>query len=663
MIDRPTVDAIYAAANIVEVVGDFVSLKKKGTNYQACCPFHNEKTPSFVVSPAKGVFKCFGCGKGGNAVTFVMEHEQMDYVSALRYLASKYGIHIEERQVTDEEKKRVDDRESMMVVSSYAATQFVDNLFNTQEGVNVGLGYFKERGLSEQVIRKFQLGYCFEKSDAFTEKALAEGYKEEFLVSTGLTIKRETGGYYDRFCGRVMFPVHSISGRVIAFGGRTLRQDKKVAKYLNSPESEIYHKSNILYGLFFAKKSIVQLDRAILVEGYTDVISMCQAGIENVVASSGTSLTQEQIKLIGRFTKNVTVIYDGDSAGINASLRGIDMILAQGLNVRVVLLPDGEDPDSFARKHNATYLSEFIREHEEDFISFKTRLLMQETRNDPIKKAEVITDIVTSISVIPDDIARAVYIKECARMLDMDEEILVREVRRKVIGSVGGRDVREALRNAEKIESVQEGRQEQSGSLGAKKIYGDPALERELLTYLLKYGDREIEIRLSPTDFTKINVAQTIIEELDNEESEFYTPLHNKIFKVYVEIYMRLREEEVASENDSRSEFPVHELINHEDKEVVEFVVGVMADGEEHVLSSFWERTDACVPTESDRLPEALPKALFLYRSSLIARMRNELTEKLQGMGFTEECGEILRKMDALAIPRSEICKKYMRLL
>ncbi len=353
MIDKATVDRIFAAADIVEVVSDFVSLRKKGVNYGACCPFHNEKTPSFVVSPAKGLFKCFGCGKGGNAVTFVMEQEGMSYVEALKYVGKKYGIEVNDRPVSDEELKRNDDRESMMVVNSFAAEWFGNQLHDTDEGRSVGLGYFRHRGFSDEMIRKFGLGYC-PKGDKLTTAALAAGYKEEFLVGTGLSIKRETGGFYDRFSERVIFPIHSMSGRVGAFGGRTLRTDKNVAKYQNSPESEIYSKKNTLYGIFFAKKAISQQRNAILVEGYTDVISMHQSGVENVVASSGTSLTTEQVKLLKRFTDSVTVIYDGDEAGVKASLRGIDMILREGLSVRVVLLPDGEDPDSFARGRNAT---------------------------------------------------------------------------------------------------------------------------------------------------------------------------------------------------------------------------------------------------------------------------------------------------------------------
>ena len=375
MIDQATIQKIFDAADIYEVVSDFVSLKKRGVNYLGLCPFHNEKTGSFTVSPAKGIYKCFGCGKGGNAVNFIMEHEQMSYVEALKYLAEKYHIPVEEKELTEEQRKEKTERESMLIVSSYANEYFQYQLWNTDEGRSVGLGYLRQRGISDEMIRKFGLGYNPEGWGAFTKAAQEKGYKKEFLVKTGLTIENEKG-LFDRFRARVMFPVLDLAGKVIAFGGRTMTTDKKISKYLNSPESEIYHKSKTLYGIFFAKKSIVQQDRCILVEGYTDVISFHAKGIENVVASSGTSLTIEQIRMIRRLTLNVTIIYDGDAAGIKASLRGIDLVLEEGLNVRVLLLPDGEDPDSFARSHTPQDLADFIANNETDFINFKTKLLL-----------------------------------------------------------------------------------------------------------------------------------------------------------------------------------------------------------------------------------------------------------------------------------------------
>ena len=388
MIDQATIQKIFDAADIYEVVSDFVSLKKRGVNYLGLCPFHNEKTGSFTVSPAKGIYKCFGCGKGGNAVNFIMEHEQMSYVEALKYLAEKYHIPIEEKELTEEQKKEKTERESMLIVSSYANEYFQYQLWNTDEGRSVGLGYLRQRGISDEMIRKFGLGYNPEGWGAFAKAAQEKGYKKEFLVKTGLTIENEKG-LFDRFRARVMFPVLDLAGKVIAFGGRTMTADKKISKYLNSPESEIYHKSKTLYGIFFAKKSIVQQDRCILVEGYTDVISFHAKGIENVVASSGTSLTIEQIRLIRRLTPNVTIIYDGDAAGIKASLRGIDLVLEEGLNVRVLLLPDGEDPDSFARSHTSQDLADFIANNETDFINFKTKLLLGAAGDDPVERGSL----------------------------------------------------------------------------------------------------------------------------------------------------------------------------------------------------------------------------------------------------------------------------------
>ena len=429
MIDQATIDKILDAAQIVDVVSEFVTLKRAGVNYKGLCPFHNEKTPSFVVSPSKGLCKCFSCGKGGNVVHFIMEHEQLNYYEALKWLANKYHIEVKERELSDEEKQAQNDRESMFVVNDFANNYFQNLLHNHIDGQSIGLAYFRQRGFRDDIIRKFQLGYSLNERDALAKEAKRKGFKEEFLEKTGLCYRRDNDGQLrDRFWGRVMFPVHTLSGKVIAFGGRVLKTDGKVAKYVNSPESEIYHKSNELYGIYFAKQAIVRDDRCFLVEGYTDVISMHQAGIENVVASSGTSLTSGQIRLIHRFTNNITVLYDGDGAGIKASIRGIDMLLEEGMNIKVVLLPDGEDPDSFARKHNATDYKAYINSHEVDFIRFKTNLLLEEVGNDPIKRAGLIGDIVRSISVIPENIVRSVYIRECSQLLQIEEKLLVQEV-------------------------------------------------------------------------------------------------------------------------------------------------------------------------------------------------------------------------------------------
>ena len=430
MIDQATIDRILDAAQIVDVVSEFVTLRKRGVNYVGLCPFHNEKTPSFSVSPSKGLCKCFSCGKGGNSVHFVMEHEQMSYYEALKYLAKKYNIEIQERELTNEEKQAQTTRESMFIVNNFARDYFQNILKNHVDGRSIGMAYFRQRGFRDDIIEKFQLGYCTESHDAMSQEALRKGYQKEFLVKTGICYETDDHRLRDRFWGRVIFPVHTLSGKVIAFGGRVLSTATKgiKVKYVNSPESEIYHKSNELYGIFFAKQAIVKQDRCFLVEGYTDVISMHQSGIENVVASSGTALTPGQIRLIHRFTNNITVLYDGDMAGIKASIRGIDMLLEEGMNIKVCLLPDGDDPDSFARKHNSEEFQAFIRDHEKDFIRFKTDLLMEDAGRDPIKRAELISNIVRSISVIPEAIVRDVYIKECSQHLRIEDKLLVAEV-------------------------------------------------------------------------------------------------------------------------------------------------------------------------------------------------------------------------------------------
>lgn len=432
MIDQATIDRIIDAAQVVDVVSQFVTLKRRGINYVGLCPFHEDRTPSFYVSPSKNICKCFACGEGGTAVHFIMKHEQLSYFDALRYLAKKYNIEIQERELTDEQKQAYNERESLFILNDFARNHFVKTLHEHIEGKSVGLSYFKERGFREDIIQKFQLGYSLEQRDSLTQEAIRNGYKEEFLVKTGLTIKSESNGaLIDRFRGRVIFPVHTLSGKVVAFGGRILKKAENTGKYVNSPESEIYHKGSELYGIYFAKQAITKADCCYLVEGYTDVISMHQAGIENVVASSGTALTHGQIRLIHRFTEYVTILYDGDSAGIKAALRGIDLLLEEGMKIKVVLLPDGEDPDSFARKQNAESLTKYVQEHEVDFIRFKTQLLLDDAGNDPIKRATLISDIVSSIAVIPDNIIRSVYIKDCSILLNIDERILIQEVNKK----------------------------------------------------------------------------------------------------------------------------------------------------------------------------------------------------------------------------------------
>ncbi len=654
MIDRDTVDRIYAAADIVEVVSDFVTLKKKGVNYQACCPFHSERTPSFVVSPSKGLFKCFGCGKGGNAVTFVMEHEKMTYVEALKYVAKKYGIEVQERELSPEEAKRNDDRESMMVVNSWAAEYFQKMLRETDEGMSVGMGYFRERGFTDATIRKFTLGYCPAKGDAMTMAALAAGYKEQFLVDTGLTIKRESGGYYDRFTGRVMFPVHSISGRVIAFGGRVLKQSERTAKYLNSPESIVYNKSHSLYGIYYAKNAIVKENYCILVEGYTDVMRMHQTGVENVVASSGTSLTVDQIKLISRFTKNVTVIYDGDSAGIKASLRGIDMILREGLNVRVVLLPDGDDPDSFGRKHSAEEVKAYIAAHEEDFIRFKTHLLLSEAGDDPLRRAALITDIVQSISEIPDPIIRSVFIKDCAKEMDVDEQVLVSEVARKRHSVNYDRQTGEFLRSMQQRRRNEEAEASRLVSLkGVTAGSSMEELEKEIVGYLMKYGHMYFEHK-EGRNMVRFNVAETIFSDLQDDVT-IQNPQYRAIYECYEEHYRELGE---------GVKVPEHYFTNHSDPQVCNAAVDILTSDSNYVMSELWKRHEIFINKEEDKLATLIPRAVTLYKTKTIEAIIGQLKAKLADEDLSEdELTAIMENISALNEVRTRIARKISRLI
>ena len=663
MIDRATIDRIYAAANIVDIIGDYVTLKKKGVNYQACCPFHNEKTPSFVVSPSKGVFKCFGCGKGGNAVTFIMEHESVSYPEALRMVAKRYGIEVEERAMTEEDVRRNNDRESMFALNGWASEYFAKYLTGNPEGKSVGLSYFaQKRGFSEATIRKFGLGFCSARGDALTQAALAAGYKEEFLVSTGLAIKRESDGrLYDRFRDRVMFPVHNISGRVVAFGGRTLRTDKSVAKYQNSPESEIYSKKRELYGLYFAKKAIQQQDFAIMVEGYTDVISMHQAGVENVVASSGTSLTTEQIQLLHRFTRNITVIYDGDSAGIHASLRGIDMILKEGMNVRVVLLPPEHDPDSFARAHTADEVHAYVREHEEDFLTFKAKLMLREAGADPIKRSEVIGDMVRSIVQIPDSIQRAVFIKECSRIMDVDEGVLIAEVARKRATQSGDREAGEFIRR-QQMAMRREQPQTPAAETGAEPDLTKPAvagssvdaLEREIVKYLLKSGHKSFEVT-EGRNVVEINIAAEIFDNLDADAISFTNPIYDRMLNVYRDKWREL---------GTGVEVPAQVFVNHPDPEVCNMAVDLLTSDDNYVPSEIWRRKDVHVESESEMLAVGVPKAIVLYRSKVVERMINEQRERLKDESLSdEEQAECLMQLSKLNQVKLALAKQSQRLI
>jgi DNA primase len=657
MIDRDTVDRIFAAADIVEVISDYLTLKKKGVNYQACCPFHNEKTPSFVVSPSKGLFKCFGCGKGGNAITFVMEHENIAFPEALKIVAKKYGIEVKEREETEEDIRRNNDRESMFMLNSWAADYFANTLHNTDEGISVGLSYFRQaRGFSEATIRKFGLGFCPSGGDTMTQDAMRAGYKEEFLLSTGLSLKRESdGAIYDRFRERVMFPVHNVSGRIVAFGGRTLRTDKKVAKYQNSPESEIYSKKNEIYGLFFAKKAIQQQEYAIMVEGYTDVISMHQSGVENVVASSGTSLTIEQIRLLSRFTKNITVMYDGDAAGQKASLRGIDMILKEGLNVRVVLLPVEDDPDSFARSHSAEEVRDYIKRNSQDFISYKTKLLLADAGEDPIKRSEVIRDIVQSISVIPDAIQRSLYIKKCAALMTTNDDILVREVAKERMRSLGDREAEEFI-NREGRRYWHRREEEQSVSEEGEH-FGDltvgsslESIERELIYYLVVHGAKNYEFR-EGRNIIPMNVAETIIDEMSMDDMRFHNETYNKIY----EIFRTARAEGRLPQPD--------EFTSHRDIAVCDAVTDLLFIDDQYAVSEIWTKKEVHTTTESEVLGMGVPKAIQLFKTKVITGMIAELKTKLEDENISEdEQLEIASKMTQLNRLKVMLANKTNRL-
>lgn len=647
MIERDIVDRIMSTANIVEVISDYVTLKRKGANYQACCPFHNEKTPSFVVSPSKGLFKCFGCGKAGNAVTFVMEHESMSYPEALKVVAKKYGIEVKEREMTEEDVFRNNNRESMFALNSWIQDYFVRYIHeDSDEGIPVGMSYFSsKRGFSAATIKKFGLGMCPSKGDKMTKDALAAGYKEEFLVATGLTIKRESDGrLYDRFRERVIFPIHNISGRVVGFGGRTMRTDKSVAKYQNSPESEIYNKSYELYGLYFAKKAVQQLDYAIMVEGYTDVISMHQAGVENVVASSGTSLTIEQIRLIRRFTRNLTIIYDSDAAGIKASLRGINLVLKEGLAVRVVLLPEGDDPDSFARAHSASEVQEYIKKHEENFITFKAKLLLSEAASDPIKRSAVTADMIESIAQIPDNIQRSLFIKECARIMDVDENLLIGEVARKRVMSLGDSEAEAFIRRqTQQIRSENKYWQskprtsdETQLKIGDTKLSASmQTLEREMIYFLLKYGKYSYEVPEGKT-FVEMRVAEQIIGQLDNDGMSFTDSVYNTILSLY---RSALSEGRYPSQS---------ELINHPDPNVCHTVANILTMDENYTESAIWSQKDMKKLSESEMLSAGIPKLMWLYKSRMIVARIDELHAELASGASDSRAEEIVKELATL---------------
>ncbi len=611
VIDPATIERILDTADIAEVVSEFVTLRRRGVNMLGLCPFHNEKTPSFTVSPSKGIFKCFGCGKGGNAVNFIMEHEHLSYPEALKWLARKYNIEVQEEEETPEQKQLKDERESLMIVSGFAQKYFTRFLWEENEGRTIGLGYFRERGFRDDILRKFELGYSPDGKAPFTEAAQKQGYKMEFLEKAGLTIRRDNW-VRDRFAGRVIFPVHNLAGRVIAFGGRILKDDPKAAKYLNSPESEIYHKSKVLYGIFQARREMARSDKCYLVEGYTDVLSMHQAGIENVVASSGTALTPEQIRLVKRFTPNMTIIYDGDEAGIKASLRGIDLVLEEGMNVKVLLLPQGEDPDSFARKKGASGFEAYIGENETDFIQFKTRLLLKTTENDPVAKSRLITDVIRSVAVIPDSITRSVYIKECSRLLDVSEEVLYTEVRkhkRKQNEEHRKKELRDQRREERKAPPP--------GPPPELKPLAFLVEETEFLRFLLKHCNTVLfeEEGETPGDIREVKVSQYMTEELEKDDLVPDNPLFKKIFY------------DVKENMDNPSFDPWKFFVYHSDSEVSKLATDLLS--EKFIESKRWTKAGAFTEKEEEILDFLVPRIIYEYKLRRVKFMLAEIEKTI----------------------------------
>lgn len=623
MIPKFTIDKIIDAARVEDVIGDFITLKKRGSNLLGLCPFHGEKSPSFTVSPAKGIYKCFGCGKSGTAVNFIMDHESLSYPEALKYLANKYGIEVVEKEVTNEEKAQQNEKESLYIVMQYAQKYFTDLLLNDDLGRSIGLGYFTERGFSQTTIDKFQLGYSSEERRKFSETAVKNSYKPEYLVKTGMSILSNNhvegnpitvADIFDRYTGRVMFPIHNITGKVIGFGGRILTNDKKQAKYINSPQTDIYDKSKTLYGLFQAKKTIIQEDICFLVEGYTDVISMHQSGIENVVASSGTSLTVEQIKLIHRFTKNITILYDGDLAGIKASFRGIDLILEEGMNVRVLLFPDGDDPDSYSKKVTNDEFKAFIKSNSKDFIAFKTSLLYQEAENDPIKRAELIKDIVESIAVIPDAINRSVYVKECSKIMDIGEQILHIAIN-KIIRKKGNKNQAPST-NYPTDETYPEDVQIEEE---AKNVVLDNE-EKDLLQLMMQYGNVLINVEAEDTDNVQqsfqLTVCEFIIFELWRDKLEFINPIYQMVLD---ECQHYLKQDIIPTTNS---------FLNHQNPIISQFALNIASHTD--VVSNGWQKFGVDVPLEIHLLKKGIDHRLFSLKARRLNTIILSIKEQLK---------------------------------
>ena len=645
MIPRETINQIIETARIEDVVGEFVTLRKRGSNLIGICPFHKEKTPSFNVNPARNIFKCFGCGKAGDSVRFIMEHEHYSYPEALRYLAKKYGIKIEEREQTPEEMAAQNERERMFNINSFAQNYFSETMMTSDEGQSVGLAYFHQRGFRDAIINRFQLGYCPNSGSAFTEFATKNGYDKDLLIKVGLTGNYENR-LYDRYQGRVIFPIHNLTGKVIGFGGRILTKDKTKAKYVNSPESEIYNKSQTLYGIYFARNEISRLDNCILVEGYADVLSMHQAGIENVVASSGTSLTTEQIRMISRYTKNVTMLYDGDTAGIHAALRGTNMILEEGMNVRIVVLPPEDDPDTFVQNNPIEYVTKYLTDNAKDFIGFKTNLLLKDAQNDPIKRASVIKDIVETISVIPDPIYRATYIKECSRTLEMPEQTLTNEVNKllrakyhKQLGMDHSQDQLYHSYESSNTSPSYPSQQQPEDSLPIGFYQ-----ERELVKLLLTHGSETIEIDGKDEDDNDIvyttTIASLIIDDLKNDGLLFRDPVHKKIFETFDQ---GLDTNKIPTAQDFTSS---------EDEDVAVLAANLLSS--QYKLDD-WRRHRIVVKTEDDILQKTIFSSILRFKDMVIEDRRTAIVKELQSCTNPDDQLILLQKKKKLDDLRTKI--------
>ena len=642
MIPRETINQIIETARIEDVVGEFVTLRKRGSNLIGICPFHKEKTPSFNVNPARNIFKCFGCGKAGDSVRFIMEHEHYSYPEALRYLAKKYGIKIEEREQTPEELAAQNERERMFNINSFAQNYFSNIMMTSDEGQSVGLAYFHQRGFRDAIINRFQLGYCPNSGSAFTDFATKNGYDKDLLIKVGLTGNYENR-LYDRYQGRVIFPIHNLTGKVIGFGGRILTSEKTKAKYVNSPESEIYNKSQTLYGIFFARNEISRLDNCILVEGYADVLSMHQAGIENVVASSGTSLTTEQIRMISRYTKNVTMLYDGDAAGIHAALRGTNMILEEGMNVRIVVLPPDDDPDSFVQNNPIEYVTQYLTDNAKDFIGFKTNLLLKDAKNDPIKRATVIKDIVETIAVIPDQIYRATYIKECSRTLEMPEQTLTNEVnkilRAKYRKQLGLDSSQSSYLTYESYQSYQPQQQPEQSSTPVGFFQ-----EQELVKLLLSHGSETIDIEDKDENDNDVvyttTVASAIVDDLKNDNLLFRDPTHKKIFDAF----------DRGLDNGTLP--TVQDFISSEDEDVAVLAANLLST--QYKLDD-WRRHRIVVKTEDDVLKQTVHMSILRFKDMVIEDRRTALVKELQSCNNPDEQLVLLQKKKKLDDLRTRI--------